>query len=81
MQLTNNQEFRCNKGQFGFIFEMSSGTAKLQIKDHNDSDSAYVDIPDTSSSSSTAFNLDIKNDCSIKVVLTGDAECFMLQAQ
>lgn len=80
MQLVNNQEEVLHAGRYGFVFEMSSGTAKLQIKDHNDSDSAFVDVPDTSASGSTAFNLDVANSCKIKVVLTGDAEAYLLQA-
>lgn len=82
MNIATATPMKLQKGLYGFIFEMGTGTAKLQMKDHNSpSTSAFVDVPDSSYTESGTFNLTIASDCTVQAVLTGDAECYLLNAQ
>jgi hypothetical protein len=74
-EYTNGEEFRFPGGDHMVQYEMSAGTAKLQVKDPQVSGGAYIDIPDSSKSASSAFIVTLGDGVSVKVVLTGDAKC------
>lgn len=80
MQILTAVPVVVGKGQLGVIMEMTTGTAKLQIKDPSASGSAFVDVPDSYVSSSSSYNVNLANQCTIQAVLTGDAECYILNA-
>ena len=78
-EYVNGDAKQLAKGNYTVLFQSAgAGTAKLQIKDHSDTDSSYIDIPSASvSNASTAFNIELNGASTVKVVLTGDAKCFI----
>tara|TARA_R110000782_G_scaffold6419_1_gene22041 strand:- start:917 stop:1174 length:258 start_codon:yes stop_codon:yes gene_type:complete len=66
--LVNNQEKLFPHGEYVCIVELTTGTAKLQIKTAEMV--GFVDIPDSSVSASAAVNLSLKSNSTIKAVIS-----------
>ena len=71
MKLTNEKTAQIN-GEYSYKVYMSSGSAKLQMRDGNES---WTDIPDTSVTSSTGKIIKFAGE--LKAVLTGDAVVYL----
>lgn len=69
--LANNGEAVLREGLYAVITTMSSGTSKLQIS--IDGGTTFTDITDASWSSTTTANVRLPK-CTVKAVLTGDAD-------
>lgn len=76
--IANNQEVRLDQGLYTFTYHMSTGTAKLQIKTLESTDT-YVDVTDSSKSASDQIDLEVGGSVLVKAVLTGDAVCHLAE--
>lgn len=72
-------EHKVDRGKHTFLYEMSSGSAKLQIKSSDDSGSSFADVTDSSKSASDQITIELYGSSVIKAVLTGDAVCYLLE--
>lgn len=72
MAQLNDQSPVTLNGEFNVKYYIGTGTAKLQFRDGNQ---AWVDVPSSSSSSSTAKVMKVSGN--IQAVLTGDAVCYV----
>lgn len=75
---TNGKEEKLGPGQYTFLVEMTSGSAKLQIKSIGQAGSSYQDVEDSSKTASGQINLTLNGKAHIKAVLTGDAELYQI---
>tara|TARA_R110000803_G_scaffold151783_1_gene216816 strand:+ start:77 stop:334 length:258 start_codon:yes stop_codon:yes gene_type:complete len=66
--LVNNQEQIFPTGEYVYITELATGTAKLQIKTVGMT--GFLDIPNSSVSVSGAVNLSLKSNSIIKAVIS-----------
>lgn len=78
-EYTNGAEHTLDRGKYTFLYEMSSGSAKLQIKSATDSGSSFADVTDSSKTSSDQITVEVHGSSKVKAVLTGDAECYLLE--
>jgi len=64
-------------GTYNVLMVMSSGDAKLQ---YSTDSLAFTDIPDSTQTSSTGFELDLPS-CRIQSVITGDGQVSISQVR
>lgn len=70
-QYTNGQLAQLN-GEYSYKVYIGTGTAKLQMRDGNET---WTDVPDTSVSASAGKTLKFAGE--VKAVLTGDAALYL----
>lgn len=70
--LVNNVAITAKKDTYIYCVEITSGSAKLQMK--TSEMDAFVDVPLSSVSASTLLTLDLPLRCEIKAVTTGTAK-------
>ena len=65
-------------GRRQLIFNMSSGSSVIEVREENlQTDADYVMVPDSSFSASTTFTMYAESSMLYRVVLTGDATCMI----